>query len=488
MPSTITPSLLGVYLAAFAVSCSESTSSRGRAGIRLLDGGGVTDTIQASLPRPLTIELRDSTGQLASGRVVRFTSMPASDSSRRSESVASFGPLTGQTYSSLGIAITDSRGQASILVTLGTVAGPARVMIAVPDLGLVDTTVAGFTVLPGSPAAFVITPRDTTVQPNAAYLLSVSEMDRFKNAVAGTPSFTPSAGITAVSSSGQVTVGSNWTRASISIRSGATLVDTARVSVVQPLPLVATVDGSVVRVNLDGTGQTVVTRTGSRSVSPSMVSAKPTVAFYEGDPSSDARISIVSTNGEPILVVGPSTGFASAAWPRFSRDGAWIYFSGFRTNGSARAVWRVHPDGTGLDSLATFSTTAVNTAPSISADGHTVAVDNGQSVELIDVATRTSRFLNAPCGAPRFSPDGRRLSCVRNGSLSIVNANDASIFPLATPDVALDDLTGADWTPEGAWVLVARLNTQAALVNVETSAMIQLPILSFRYFQFSFVL
>jgi hypothetical protein len=64
---------LGIVLS----SCSDGTGPEG-ATVRIVAGSGVTDTIDARPAQALVVEVRDAGGQLVSGHVVRYESVPIS--------------------------------------------------------------------------------------------------------------------------------------------------------------------------------------------------------------------------------------------------------------------------------------------------------------------------------------------------------------------------------------------------------------------------
>lgn len=475
-----------------AAAChSDPTAPRPPIGIHVVAGGDAVDTVQARLVQALTVEVHDSSGQVASGRVVRFTAAPADDPARQSEATLRFEALTSTSFATTGVVTADSRGQASIIVALGTVAGTAHAVVTVPELGLVDTV--NFTVLPGAAAKLVLSPRDTTVAPAATFVLTAKAIDRLNNTVTGTAlTFTPGTGIASVSTAGQVTVGPAIARSPILVRLSATVFDSAEVTVLPRLPLVAnlTTGGqSVALVNLDGTNSSIVASTSDESLSPSSVHATSNIAYYIGDPASDATVMIVSPGGTSRVLAGPANGFVAAAWPRLSSDGNWVYFTGLRSFSFPviTTLWRIHPDGSNLDSLGAFAASAINTAPAISPDGATAAVDDMSGLMLINVASKAVHVFSTACGDPRFSPDGTRIACVRDGALSVMHSDGTGLVSVPTPFGNLDDLTGADWSPDGLWLLVAQQVSNALLVNVQTGAAIQLTALPASYSQYSFV-
>jgi len=71
-------SLLALF-ATGTTSSGESTGPNGtRLGINVIAGANVSDTIDAVLPEPLRVVVRDQAGDVLAGAIVRFSSVPGS--------------------------------------------------------------------------------------------------------------------------------------------------------------------------------------------------------------------------------------------------------------------------------------------------------------------------------------------------------------------------------------------------------------------------
>jgi hypothetical protein len=445
----------------------------GGRGIRVVAGGGQSDTIFAVLPQALVVEIRDSTGALATGHTVRFSPLIHFGGSGPGVLVS---PLEQRNFDTFASDVTDAQGRAKILVQMWYAAGAAQLEVAVPELGVADTLT--YTVKPGAPAGFTISPRDTSVVPGGSYTLKVATKDRFENPIAAAvPTF--SATGVSVSSTGQVTATSATVRARIVVSYQA-LSDSASVSVVPRLPMVITQSGGVVLINSDGTGATTLAATSDGSLSPSSVAATPTVVFYRGDAWYSGKLWVVQPNGAPRLLLPLET--RNEAWPRLSPDGAWVYFVR-----DIRSLWRVHLDGTGLDSLTDFTPPRVYSAPTISPDGRSVALEHGGTdVKIVDVATKASRTLPISCAFPSYSPDGAFFACVSLTNISVVKTDGTGQRVVISFAVfgGPDELSGVDWTPDGKWIL-AMLGGRPTLIEVSSGAV--LPLTGVGGFQPSFV-
>jgi Tol biopolymer transport system component len=234
--------------------------------------------------------------------------------------------------------------------------------------------------------------------------------------------------------------------------------------------------GSVVLVNSDGTGATTLATTTDNSISPSAVPATPNVVYYKGNPGGDARVWVVQPNGTPRALVSGDT--ISESWPRLSPDGAWVYFM----RGWGELV-RVRLDGSGLESLMTYTPNQPYAAPTVSPDGRSVAVEDRNGVKIVDVATKVSRTVPVACGYPSYSPDGAWFACASATDISVMKLDGTGRRVIYGG--GQNYLSGVDWTPDGKWILA--LTGYANLYDVATGAVLPLSGLNNGFMQASFV-
>jgi hypothetical protein len=423
--------------------------------IRVIAGAGQTDTIGTVLPKALVVEIHDANGKILPGATVRFTSVDGPGLLRVS-------PIDAQAFAGFASDVADAQGRAKTLVKLGIGAGTVKLEVAVPELGATDTI--SYAVKPGALAQLTLSPRDTTIQPGTSYTLKAQATDRASNPISsGVPTYSTMSvsvsGVT-ISSAGLVTAGSSAARARIDV-SYQTISSYGAVSVIPRLPMVINRNQSVVLINSDGTEATTVATSSDRSLSPSSVAATPSVVYHQGDPASGGKIWVVQPNGSPRLLLAGVT--RPEGWPRLSPDGAWVYFVR-----DMKSLWRVHLDGAGLDSLTSFTMARTYAAPTISPDGRSVAIEDGTGVQIVDVATKATRMMSVACGFPKYSPDGAFFACSSASTISIVRIDGTDQRPVA--DLSTygnpDDLTGADWTPDGTWLLVTIPYQGALIVEV----------------------
>jgi len=471
-----------LLLSALTYACGGGSDSStnplsGGHGVRVVAGGGQSDTIHAVLGQALVVEIHDSTGARARGALVDFSPVVGPSGSPG----VLVAPPGQQEFSISAGAITDAQGQAKIIVKLGTATGTARLEVANFGLGAVDTVT--FTVKPGRPAKLTISPRDTSIAPSTGYTLRAAVADQFSNPIAGlVPTF--SANGVSVTPAGQITAPSSTGRGRVFL-SYKQLSDSAFVSVVPRLPMVINrssgAGGAVLLINSDGSGATTLVANTDNSLAPSSVAATPSVVFYRGDPASNGRVWVVEPNGSPRLLVPGET--RAEAWPRLSHDGTWVYFVR-----DSRTLWRIHLDGSGLDSITSFSAPRIYRAPTIAPDGSTVAIEDGIGLQIVDLATKASRFLSVACAGPGYSPDGALFACFTPGYISVVRTDGtgqrilASFAGLGAPD----ELSGLDWSPDGNWI-VGVLGGKSVLIGVSDGTVLPLSGLGPDALQGSFV-
>jgi len=471
---------------AFAWACTANDGAtapgNGLDMLRVVAGDGQSDTVLATLAQPLVVEVRDSTGRIAGGRAVSFTSL-SDELASRTRPTAYVTTDVDEGFGFDVVDTTDADGHAKAFLHYSIVAGTARVVVSVPDLQVVDTV--SFTVIPGTQATFSLAPHDTTVPPGASYPLTVTVTDRFNNRIENVaPTFTVTAA--AVSPSGQVTVDTAIGRASV-IASYRGLTDTASATIFPRVPMVGkwyddNGTGGVARIASDGTGFSNLYSSGEFSLSPHSVLATTSVVFYTDDPESSAKVWIVEPGGTPRKFLPGSV--APDAWPRLSPDGKWIYFVR-----GGNSLWRARVDGTSLDSLTDMTPQRTYRAPTISPDGRSVAIEDTQGVKIVDVTTKASRMLPVVCGEPRYSPDGTSFACRDSSTVSTVRTDGTNPHTVVFyDDYRLEDfLTGVDWSPDGKWILAWVSGPGYVLFEVSSGRLIPLTALHDHLLQASFV-
>lgn len=154
------------------------------------------------------------------------------------------------------------------------------------------------------------------------------------------------------------------------------------------------------------------------------------------------------------LTVGTAAAaLAFEAWPRYSADGAWVYFNGVPAGGSSE-VWRVRTDGTAAEQVVSSPGEWVGyPAPSHGGERVVYATggEGGGPLYIYDLAAGVSTALGVSGVTSRWSPDDQwivyltpsyRLRAIRpdgTGDFGLVNGFDAGF--------------GFDFSPDGTAIV-----------------------------------
>jgi roadblock/LC7 domain-containing protein len=453
-------------------ACHDSTAPTHHAPLSIVAGSGATDTVGTKLTQALVVQIYGSDQRPVSHTVVRFTGLPASTPPFILTALVA--PLTSRFFSDFAVDSTDGDGRASTLVQLGSLAGPAKVLISVPELGLQDT--ARFTVLPGAAAIISISIRDTTVVRGAQYSIAAAAADRFGNKRPNDPiTYTSRNAVASVDAGGKITAVQEG-RGTIVVQS-ANAKDSAQLSVVPQGTLVVWGGGRISTIKTDGSGLKTLTTSSDASVMPQWSPDGTKVLFYEADPASNARISTVDMNGAKTLVVGPNATLRAASYGRFTRDGSWIYFSGISATDYyyAYTTYRVKPDGTQLEQIGPTSAEGNSLRPDISPDGTTEVFQTpGGVLGSMNLATHTIKSFGINGVFPRYSPDGSQIAYLAGSygqygpmQLYVMKADGTGVRQVSnTGNVSYQELSGVDWSPDGQWLVASSYYGTFDLVRV----------------------
>lgn len=498
--------LTALALAAVTAACGGGDGGTGPTppapqgpSLRLVSGAGSTDTIEALSTAPLVVEVRDANGQLRAGVNVRFDPFPSAPLPGCTGicfPVPQVAPNGALTVSPVTVA-TDANGRVSLPYRFGTSPGEGKLAVTVPELALQDT--ARFTILPGAAARVEVVPADTAVSVGGSFSPRGGVVDRRGNPRPDAVSFT--AGSAALTVSGNVVSGVAAARSFV-VAELAGQRDTGWVSVV-PQGEIAVyrygpparlqrmkLDGTLVRsfdLPFSGAPDPDWSPDGQKLVGVTHGTA-PRLAFYD------------LTDGTRTAIVDPAVGLRAESHPRYSRDGAWIYFNGapatiggFANVNGRGELWRVRPDGSGAARVgpvgALFSD---DYSPSPSPDGTKVAFQSsrdeggtGTTLRVLDLATGIESY-----------PGGVRI-IVEWLAWSPTDAQMIAFgIPDATPtarglriDAIRPDGTGRrtlspagrvyvhfTWSPDGKWLLAKPADrTGFELIEVATGQVIPLP-------------
>ena len=488
-------------LALFAVvtaSCAESTGPDGREpGINVIAGANVTDTIDAVLPQPLRVVVRDQAGDVLAGAIVRFSSVPLGEPVGPRTQTVLVGDLSSQVDKTFLAETTSAQGAAAARITMGDLAGAAGVEISVPQAGLVDTV--RYTVLPGQPAIVTLPVEDTTVQVGRTFALGGRVEDRYFNVRPEVVTYAMvGQGIT-VSASGQVGT-SVPARAAVVGRLDRSSVapDTTWVSVVPAATILVRRNAKFVTGPLDGSAFVAI---------PHDLEASDFGLEWQPDGQSflallgtfgtRSALYRVSLNGSMQLLASTSgTGAGGIAVPAVmdggftaTADGQWVYMSAGNCNFS-QIIYRLHltspqvidrlspPGGNECFEL-------VNKWPSISPDGTRIAFENqtgnrtGYSVRILTIANRSVREIASGGQRPQWAPSGELIAyTAANNQIWTIRSDGTGARALSPPGRKY--VPGVKWSPDGQWIFAAFeprdgwAGTTVTMLNVSTGLEIPL--------------
>lgn len=471
--------LIGTVLAAAA--CHESSGPDGNRGpqLRLVSGFNLTDTVTARPALALVVEVHDSSGAIApQGTVVRFTGVPT----------ATFGlemfvqSLTSTIFTNFATGETDAAGRAGVLVQFGMAAGPARIAISVPTIGVQDT--ARFTVLPGGSSRIALAPADTALYAGRTFTLRGGVVDRFGNVRPDPVVYTTSAPGVSVSSAGVVSA-STVGRYTITATAG-TATGSSAVSVVPQGTLAAVRNGSgglrIISVGLDGSGLRDLTSVtdGGIGPKPRWIPGTNTIIYSHYDGTYQVLRTVDQDGRVATLIANPPATMTHQAEPSPSENAPVLYFSAYDSRCSTflYCLHRSGIDGSAPELLGTLiAPNQVTWRPSASPDGSKVAfVTTGTLIKVFDYATKTVSAWSVNGQNPSWSPDGSRIAYVPQfgGVLRLVNP-DGTDQRAVTSGTRTYVEGPISWSADSKWLL-ARSNTGTLdLVEVATGNVLPIP-------------
>ncbi len=158
------------------------------------------------------------------------------------------------------------------------------------------------------------------------------------------------------------------------------------------------------------------------------------------------------------------SGLTLAAWPAYSPDGVYVYFSGATTGNFS--LWRAHADGSDPH-LLYVDPSGLAWRESPSPDGTRVAITAGNPpvIRVYTLASATASTWSVPGHTPRWSPAGETIAFTTQygGPISVVNSDGTGVRQVSQPRRSYTE-TSLTWSNDGAWV-VAR-GQVLELINV----------------------
>lgn len=455
----------------FALACGKSPDGPPPASgpaLRIISGAGLADTIQATPSRGLLVEVRGATGKPDSGLVVLFEAPLRSSSSYSGCQTILLSSAHVDVFACAGDAITGADGRGLVRTRMGAVAGPVSVRITVGKYGLTDS--AAFTVLPGAATAVHAVIRDTTVDLGSTFTPPAGLVDRAGNLRSDPVTFEATSPAVQVSGAGAVSavaVGLAYVRVRGTV-GGATGIDSTGIVVV-PTARVAVSESVSIRLKSLG-GAAVRFLVAGYTYNPAWSPTGERIAY-----NTMSGLATIDTLGPATPLVTP--GVTQASRPEYSRDGLWIYFDG--NGGNGRQIFRVHPDGTGLEPLLSPADADTGSYASPSPDGTRVAFTNGRN--LLVKALATGHVDTLTTARPswlayiRWSPDGSWIAYndgIGMGGLGLVRPDGSGQHRFAAYPNA-----GLTWSPDSKWLVGAYTDGYPArlfLVDVTASVVYKL--------------
>jgi hypothetical protein len=380
------------------------------------------------------------------------------------------------------------------MVLLGRAAGKGVVVVSAPGLGASDT--ARFTTKPGAPVAIAVSPRDRPIVVLGSYQLTAHPLDRFRNPVPGTPTFSTTSTAIQLSSAGLVQarlIG----RARVAIQFGA-LSDSAFASVVPQATLAMRDYSGYVgdstgydQMDLDGSHYRRIVNTDVQPIeySPSNALAPQWIPrtgrlVHLRNVGGTLRLFVADSSGAAHRLIDTPGDITSEADPDVSADGAWVYFVGHSAAGDA--LWRVAASG-GLPERLTASTGAVQYRwPSVSPGGNELVyvcsmfAGDMFHAYVRDLSTGSTRLLGAnEAAGTRWSPTGEWILYAVSGPWAGYSGHMRVVHPDGTGDQELIDgayYPGGSWSPDGKYALIVRAEIGTYPELIDIAARMRLPL------------
>jgi len=464
VPAWLATALLAVAAGALA-SCSDSTAPAPLPGLHVVEmpRTSANDTIGAELQGVLIAQLNDSAGRPLPGVEVgmvpiRPPGTPPDDFVLFLHTAAD----ASEWWADQLELLTDAAGAVRVRVKLGSVAGeiPLVLYAETPKGLLVDTTI--FVVTPGAPASIDLQPADSALYEGGSYKLRPRVLDRGGNERGERPTLATDSSAISLSTDDAVK-GRQLGRALV-VATLDGIADSAWVSVVPHgvLAAVRTVgtDRAVqlVTFELDGSELAILATRTIEQVGWAASGAQ--LAFVDKSESGyyyGGRIFLRDDQGMERPLLADYTDYETQTSPRFSFDEECVYFAGRSSNA---AILRVHPDGTGLETVVAAPTSPnsryYNPAPS--PDGRYVAYSASFDpvTRILDLAT--GEVAEGPQGRqPRWIIATDSLVVSTDTGFVILRADGAAVRSVRTP---LFNDSPFDRSPDGRWVAVSTDRSQ----------------------------
>jgi hypothetical protein len=432
-----------VTLGGVAVALACANPNGPHAGLNIVSGDHVSDTVLSIFKPPLTVELLDDNHQPMQGQTVYFNA----------NGFVLVAPIDdpGFVIDHLPV-ITDGSGRAAVWVEPKQWAGTGKVVIVAPSGQSLELY---YTVLPGAPARVHSDPRDTTLYVGGSVTFRPYVTDAYGNRLSLAPTYQYQAFNSALSISGLgKATGATIGRGSVAV-TALGFTDTVWASVV-PKGRVAAWQDYIVVTNLDGSSFDTIPGSypGGRSLDWSPVESSLIVDRGGYVASIDMAGNARRLVADPLIL--------RQLYPRYAHDGSYAYFTGIDSLTNCWGAWRIHPNGTGLDHVVADTSDcgpyvyeqppSPDYAPSPSPDG-TRLVYVGRTLLVRTLATGADTSLGVVGDVPRWSPTGEWIAYDSLGTIMLIHPDGTGHQTLLNRGYELYPSPALAWSPDGQWLL-----------------------------------
>ena len=451
---------------AFGLAACGDTSGP-HAGLNIVSGAGVSDTVLSTFKPPLTVQLLDGDRQPMSGQTVYFNT----------DGFVLAAPIDDPVFVTDRLpVITDASGDASVWLEAKQWAATGKVVIVAPSGQSVDLY---FTVLPGAPARVRADPVDTALYVGGTVTFRPYITDAYTNhlKVAPTYQYQSLNGALSITGSGKAT-GAAIGRGSVAI-SALGFTDTVWASVV-PEGRLAAQHGYIMVMNLDGSSFDTIPGSfpGGRSLDWSAVNG--TFVLDVNYP--EHLFSMDMTGHTRRVVTDPR--MRTEFYPRYAHDGSYVYFTGNDSVTTCYGVWRIHPDGTGLEHVVADTSDcgpyayqggpSPDYASSPSPDGTRLVYVGGRNIPYVGgtlrvhtLASGADTSLGVVGDVPRWSPTGEWIAYDSLGTLMLIHPDGTGHQALLS-DSEFEFSPAIAWSPDGQWLVYRSILQRLTLMQVAT--------------------